>query len=624
MTPSEPVLGYGYAAPVKDFLASDDNTVLRRLEAHHGTLGPKRQPSGQQLNSWRLTIDLLRAALQEATRHMVGVDDWHLLLEYELPFEGGRRPDAIVLAGGVVVVIEFKDSPTMSSAHVDQVRAYARDLREYHSVAQRMVVEPVLLYPVDVRVVRDLGDVHVVGPSRLGDALVGLARGTQLDSRAFVEGAYAPLPTIVEAARRIFRDEPLPRLRRADSLGLEGTVHYVKDLITQTSRDGGRRLVLVAGVPGAGKTLAGLRTVYEGDTPSGGATFLSGNGPLVQVLQDALKSSVFVRDLHKFILEYGVKQRTPSQHVIVFDEAQRAWDRDMMLIKKQVDASEPELLVRAGDRVPGWCVLVGLVGDGQEIHSGEEGGLVQWSDAIEASPEPWQVHCPPRLSSTFAVQDVTTAKRLDLDRSMRSHRAEDLHLWVSYILGEELEIAADLGARLRDADFSVRLTRDLNEAKRYVTERYRDEPNALYGLLASSHAKNLTAQGIANDFQSTKRVKIHHWFNAEPEHPLSACALDQPATEFMCQGLELDMPLVCWGSDFLWNGRGWTTKAINRKIRLHDPDQIVRNTYRVLMTRGRDGLLLFVPPGAAFDDTAGALRAAGVDSVEEVAVRAAA
>jgi hypothetical protein len=215
---------------------------------------------------------------------------------------------------------------------------------------------------------------------------------------------------------------------------------------------------------------------------------------------------------------------------------------------------------------------------------------------------------------------VTSTKQLDLNQSMRSHRAEDLHLWVSRVLGEELEIAAQLGARLRESEFSIRLTRDLAEAKRYLAERYAEEPNALYGMLASSHAKNLTALGIGNDFQSTKRVKIHHWFNAPSDDPLSACALDQPATEFMCQGLELDMPLVCWGSDLVWSGSGWVTKAIKRRIPLLDPDQIVRNTYRVLMTRGRDGLVLFVPPGSAYDDTADALERAGVDSLTQIAL----
>jgi hypothetical protein len=582
------------------------------------TLGPGSGPSSQQWTSWAATVGILKQSLLAAQRLLVGVSDWGVILEWELPFEGGRRPDAVILAGAAVVILEFKDSTALSAAHVDQVRAYARDVREYHSASRGHAVLPLLLYGSEVRVVRSPEDVRIASPISLVEELAGAAAGQQLGVGEWLSGIYAPLPTIVQAARRIFRHEPLPRLRQADSLGLPGTVDYVNGIIEQTRTGAARRLVLIAGVPGAGKTLAGLSVVYghtAGDAP---ATFLSGNGPLVQVLQDALKSSVFVRDLHKFILEYGVKERIPQQNVIVFDEAQRAWDESMMQAKKGVSASEPELLVASGDRVPEWCVLVGLVGDGQEIHSGEEGGLVQWADALSASSHRWEVHCPPRLAEVFASFPVKSVGRLDLNRSMRSHRAEDLHLWVSRVLGEELDEAAQLADRLVRSDFSLRLTRDLAEAKGYLRVRYRGQPQALFGLLASSHAKNLVPLGVANDFQSTKRVKIAKWFNAPADDPNSGCALEQPATEFMCQGLELDMPMICWGSDLIWDNGGWRSKAIRRRVPLLDPDQIVRNTYRVLMTRGRDGLLFFVPPGPGFDPTADALQSAGVALVEPV------
>jgi hypothetical protein len=615
---------FGYAGSATDFVYAAEAEVLRNLEEHHMRLGPQQRPSAQQRESWRQTIDLLAKGLREAMAVHAHATQWQVLLEYELPFEGGRRPDAVVLAGSVVVVVEFKDSPAMSAAHVDQVRAYARDLREYHSVAQNVTVAPVLLYPIDVRTVREPIGVRVVGPSTVADCLTGAAEGPQLPLDTFVEGTYAPLPTLVEAARHIFRDEPLPRLKRADSNGLDGTVHYVKETIDTASAEGGRKLVLIAGVPGAGKTLAGLRTVYEARRqeeapPSSRATARLSRSCRTRF---AARSSSATSTSSSW--STASIAGTPSQRVIVFDEAQRAWDRKMMSIKKSVDASEPDLLVQAADRVPEWCVLVGLVGDGQEIHSGEEGGLGQWRQAIESSGRAWEVHCPPRLAQTFAGHAPKATKRLDLDRSMRSHRAVDLHLWVSRVLGEELDAAALLAQSLNASEFSLRMTRDLGEAKHYLAERYREEPDALYGMLASSHDKDLRALGVGNDFQTTKRVKIHRWFNAPADDPLSACALDRPATEFMCQGLELDMPLVCWGSDLRWEGAGWRTTAINRRIPLLDPNQIVRNTYRVLMTRGRDGLMLFVPPASKYDATAAALEAAGVGSLDAIAVKKAA
>ncbi|HEX7094706.1 MAG TPA: DNA/RNA helicase domain-containing protein [Acidimicrobiales bacterium] len=162
------------------------------------------------------------------------------------------------------------------------------------------------------------------------------------------------------------------------------------------------------------------------------ATFLSGNGPLVEVLRDALRSKAFVRDLHAFIKTYGLSTRVPHEHVIVFDEAQRAWDRGYMAFKHNVDRSEPELLIQVGERLPGWAALVGLVGDGQEIHAGEEAGIEQWREA--ASPplatKIWRVHCPPRLADAFKGMDVTAHDVLDLTISLRSRRADRLHDWV--------------------------------------------------------------------------------------------------------------------------------------------------------------------------------------------------
>ena len=177
----------------------------------------------------------------------------------------------------------------------------------------------------------------------------------------------------------------------------------VTALAAEAEGRGKRYLVLVTGVPGAGKTLVGLRAVYEHSSEDRVATFLSGNGPLVKVLQDALKSSVFVKDLHAYVRNYGINERQPTEHVVVFDEAQRAWDAEFMFTKKGIDSSEPDLLIGAAERLPEWSCFVGLVGEGQEIHSGEEAGLGQWAQAIRALGESdnWEVHCPPQLAHEF-------------------------------------------------------------------------------------------------------------------------------------------------------------------------------------------------------------------------------
>jgi hypothetical protein len=602
---------WAWDGSAQGFLNSESSTWLAALEEHHAGL-LRQQPSQEQRRAWIESSEMLVRALRRCQQMVVGLSGWGVVLEYELPLEGGRRPDAVILAGSTVVVVEFKSAPVFSTANIDQVRAYARDIGDYHSASRDLEVAAILASTSGQEQRRVLADVLPAGtPEQLAGALMEVAAGPQLDRLTWLAGTYAPLPTIIDAARRIFRDEPLPRIWRAESVGVHETVRVVQDRAEAARANGERVLALIAGVPGAGKTLAGLRIVYEHEDSAAPATFLSGNGPLVAVLQDALKSSVFVKDLHKAVHAYGMRGQIPQQHVIVFDEAQRAWDRGKMHTARGLDFSEPDVLIAAAERIPEWATLVGLVGEGQEIHGGEEGGLGQWADAIAAGQEHWKVVVPPRLARVFTGFDVQTDPRLDLTTSLRSRRAERLHDWVSHLLEGRLEIAHELANEIDAGSFPIRLFRNLEAAKDYARERYDDEPGKLFGLLASSHAKNLPGLGVDNSFQTTKRVQVARWFNDPADSPRSGRALTHPLTEFMCQGLELDLPVVCWGSDMLWGRDGWSIRPTKRRFPLRDPDQIVRNTYRVLLTRGRDGLVLFVPPGAVCEQTAQALIGAG-------------
>jgi DUF2075 family protein len=339
----------------------------------------------------------------------------------------------------------------------------------------------------------------------------------------------------------------------------------------------------------------------------------------VKVLQDALKSSVFVKDLHAYVRNYGINDRQPTEHVVVFDEAQRAWDSDFMFEKKGINQSEPQLLIGAAERLPGWSCFVGLVGEGQEIHSGEEGGLGQWAAAIAELPnaDEWEVHCPPQLVDQFDGLDVTEHELLDLTVSLRSRQAERLHDWVVYLLNGSADLARAVSVHARSEGFVMYLTRDLEHAKSYAVQRYGNDPNARYGLLASSHAKVPPKYGVDNSYMATSRMNVAKWYNADPDDPKSACQLDQPVTEFGCQGLEVDLSIVAWGEDFLWNGVTWEYKPVRRRYPLEDPQEIVRNVYRVLLTRGRDGFIVFVPPEQRFDATAALLGASGLSTLAD-------
>jgi hypothetical protein len=402
--------GWGWAGTAAELVETADQPLVDALTQHHSSL-LGLPPSFEQLRVWRQEAAVLRAALSGVAAVGIDVTRWGLALEYELPLEGGRRPDAVVLADGHVVVIEFKSATRVEQAHLDQVAAYSRDLSEYHAASHGRQVRAVLALPNVETPVLARDDVVVCDGASLGAVLLDLAGdGQPVSLDAWLEAPYAPLPTLVAAARRIFEHEPLPRIRRAESAHIPETVALLEALAAEARSHGQRKLILVGGVPGAGKTLAGLSLVYAASGLEADATFLSGNGPLVKVLQDALQSRVFVRDLHKFIGDYGLKGRDPQHHIVVFDEAQRMWDRRYMGKKRDVEASEPDLLISTGDRLPGWAALVGLVGEGQEIYVGEEGGLGLWANALAQSSEHWEVHGPPGIADIFPGHEVLGAR----------------------------------------------------------------------------------------------------------------------------------------------------------------------------------------------------------------------
>ena len=251
----------------------------------------------------------------------------------------------------------------------------------------------------------------------------------------------------------------------------------------------------------------------------------------------------------------------------------------------------------------------------QEIHAGEEAGIGQWRAAAmpPLATEKWEVHCPPRLASSFDGLDVTQHDYLDLTISLRSRRADRLHDWVATLLQGSLALAARHAQRVQAESFPIYLTRDLAEAKAYVRSRYEDDVDARYGLLASARTQTfLPKYGVDSSWPATKRVKLARWYNEPAGHPQSCCALEDVVTEFGCQGLELDLPIVCWGNDYLWNGTSWTIRKVRAQYPLDDAEQIRRNAYRVLLTRGRDGLVIFIPPDPTLDLTEHALLAAGV------------
>jgi len=633
---SESRANYGWESDFPSFRSAPPALIRERLSAFVVDASP------EQIRAWRDSIPPLQRQVDEVLLRDLVAAQYSAILEYELPMES-RRPDVLLLVGSGVLVLELKGKTHPSQADMDQVAAYARDLRNYHRECADRPVVPVIVPTRAHGYQQQIDGIHITGP----DALDGLVAkitaespGTPIDRGRFLaDTAYRPLPTLVEAARELFTSGELRTIHRAHA-ATAPAVDEISRIIHQAALTKSRHLILLTGSPGAGKTLVGLRTVHahylddlavervEGK-PTAPAVFLSGNGPLVEVLQYELKRAggdgkMFVRGVKDYVKRYSTaRASTPPEHVLVFDEAQRAFDEAKMreTHKSKSARSEPEQFVNFADRVPEWCVVLGLIGSGQEIHVGEESGLGQWRDAVERSPNAadWTIHAPPNIEAQLRRVQVPVEVRptLNLDTELRFHSVNDMHRFVAGLLdGADSASLSEVASTLEAEALHLRITRSLDDAKEYLRERYEDDRQARFGLLASSKDRDLIRFGVLNDFQSTKRVRFGRWYgdDEDDESGASCRLLTTCVTEFGAQGLELDAVLLGWGTDFMRSNGRWSNeraRGYKRGASVRDPFQLRLNAYRVLLTRGRDGTIVFMPPLAELDETFEFLKSAG-------------
>lgn len=623
---------YGWGAGFQKF----HDTPSRAIRVHLQDFVHDASP--EQVRAWDASIPQLQREVGEVLDHDEEAHRYTAILEYELPMES-RRPDVIMLVRGAIVVLELKGKQSPSQADIDQAAGYARDLRCYHSeCADRQVLG--VLVPTLAR--GNLGErcgIHIVGPDALDEFIARLSKESAeppvTAERFLAEDAYRPLPTLVKAARELFHRGDLTSIKRARA-STDPAVNEIARIIHEAASTHSHRLILVTGVPGAGKTLVGLRVVHAhfiddlaapraGGKPTVPAVFLSGNRPLVEVLQYVLKGAggggkTFVRGVLDYVKHYsGKRSRIPPEHVLVFDEAQRAFDAKQVQKKHkntpgfEAGKSEPEHFIEFAGRVPDWGVVIGLIGGGQEIHVGEEGGLVQWRRAIDgsATPSKWQVHGPAQVRDCFAGGPVTFNENeaLNLDTEIRFHATRDLHRFVARLLdGDDPAANALLAYSLERDSYHLRITRDLEKARSYLRERYADDPDARFGLVASSRDRDLQRFGVLNGFSATRNFSYGPWYgDQESAAGNRSCRhLADCITEFGAQGLELDAALLAWGTDLIWKGTSWSIEkaaSYRERGRVKSPHQLRINAYRVLLTRGRDGVVLFVPELDEMDAT---------------------
>lgn len=616
---------YGWKGSISSFLEITDDEIIDRLSIQHINEF-KSDPNHQQIAAWKNSLGILRTEMKKLVDHRKDSEEWVLVFEYELLREGSRRPDVVLLDGEYIIVVEFKDYDKIHTSHIDQVQEYVRDIQNYHSESRNLRVVPILIPTRWNGKPKKKKDVVITPSSSLTEKLKEITKDTKgiIDSEKWINGEFSPLPSIVTAARLIFNHRPLPQIKRAHSAGIPDTLEKLLEVVKEAEKDNEFHIALVTGVPGAGKTLVGLQFAYNyaKSMDEVGAVFLSGNGPLIEVLRHALKkgSKAFVQDIHKFLKEYGGdSDKVPKEHVWIYDEAQRAWDAAQVMRKRGHDTSEPEDFVKIADKIGSWSTVIGLIGEGQNIYVGEEGGIEQWASALKKSKKKWTVHCPKKIAHYFEGYQVDVSDSLDLSTSLRSHIAEDVHEWVRTLLEGNVDRAKEISAKMASEGFDLYVTRDLDVAKQYVKERYFGDEDKRFGLIASSKSSVLPKHGVDNDFLSTRKVKVGPWYNDSPSSEKSCCQMNSVVTEFACQGLELDMPIVCWEDDLIWKDGKWLmTKRKPRNQK--DPYSLRVNSYRVLLTRGRDGMVIFVPNETVLNEVYNLLMSAGAAELKIVDV----
>ncbi|MDO7875701.1 DUF2075 domain-containing protein [Hymenobacter sp. ASUV-10] len=578
-----------------------------------------------------------------------------MLLEVAIP-RMGKRADAVVLLADAVFVLEFKvGSTSYDQAGQDQVLDYALDLKNLHAGSHHARILPVLIatqaaayanklnsYPDGLHETLLGNAAQLAGILQLG---IAAAVGPPLAVAAWLQAGYQPTPTIIEAAQALYKGHQVTEISRSDAgaENLSVTGACIAKIIDHSKAQGRKSICFVTGVPGAGKTLAGLNIATERTRVDAQehAVFLSGNGPLVAVLREALardkvqeakqqgqriekKKAVsqvqsFIQNIHHFRDEALRLSAAPVEKVTVFDEAQRAWSAEqaskfMQQKRGQTDfnMSEPEFLVEVMDRHPDWCTIVCLVGGGQEINTGEA-GLEEWLRAFETRFPDWDLFYSSRIrDDRNYLADAAAVARLDalqaaplaelhLAVSVRSFRAERLAAFVQAVLDADLPEARRLFQEHLQSAYPLRITRQLDAARAWLRQQARGSER--YGLVASSGAHRLKPLGL----NIKDKIDAPVWFLNPADDVRSSYYLEDVATEFDIQGLELDWVGVAWDADFALRNGTWQLRKFKgtrwQQCNSADSRRYLLNAYRVLLTRARQGMVLFIPPGDTNDPT---------------------
>lgn len=631
-----------YSNSITLFIKSDVDEILGKL-----TRNSDFDLGQNQRDAWVEEINILQKVLDSYSGS--------IYFEYSIP-RMGKRIDVVLIIRSTIFILEFKvGDKEFSSSAIDQVWDYALDLKNFHSSSHDHFIAPVLiatnaknitpvisLTPQSDKVLFPIKSNPETLKSVIDDTLT-LLDGASINMNEWEKGRYCPTPTIVEAAMALYRGHSVENISRSDAgaINLSQTSEVVSEIIKLSRNKSQKSICFVTGVPGAGKTLVGLNIANkhidkENDLYS---VFLSGNGPLVAILREALTRDkvshekekgnkitkgdamrnvkLFIQNVHNFRDDCLKDEKPPIEHVALFDEAQRAWNLEQtanfMQRKKGIsdfNQSEPEFLISCLDRHPDWAVVVCLVGGGQEINTGEA-GISEWIKCLNRSFPDWNIYVSSRLTdSEYGAgkileqikthKNVFTKDELHLSVSMRSFRAEHVSLLVKQILDMNVTEAQKTLSQVK-SKYPIVITRDISKAKEWLKKQARGSER--YGMVVSSQAERLKPHAI---FVKSPMDPIH-WFLDGKEDVRSSYYLEDVATEFDIQGLELDWSCVFWDADFRYTKNGWDHRSfVGSKwnyIKKVERQMYLKNAYRVLLTRARQGMVIVIPPGDPLDPT---------------------
>lgn len=627
-----------YSNDIQSFLNQDNYSIFGEI-----TTNDQFSAEDLQKNTWNREIEILKRELSQLL-------DGHIIFEYTIP-RIGNRVDNIVIYKGIIFLLEFKvGEKRYPSYAIEQVTDYAFDLSCFHKESHNRLLVPILIstkahsVKQEIRISKDnVLETICCNEYEIAKYITEVSLKFIQDEIIpddWINSLYMPTPTIIEAAQALYLGHNVEDISRNDASAknLNQTTKAINKIIDYSKAHNRKSICFITGVPGAGKTLAGLNIAVERQkiAEDEHAVFLSGNGPLVDVLQEALarddakrnnisrkeasrKVKEFIQIIHHFRDDAISVDTPPVEKVAIFDEAQRAWDEqnltDFMKKKKHIEdfnMSESEFLISILNRHNDWATIICLIGGGQEINKGESAGIYGWFDSLRNNYPNWDIYVSDKITDdeyskghNFAEMtknmNVNIIEDLHLAVSLRSFRSENVSNFVKALLDVDIDTAKRLYEQFNN-DYPVFVTRNLHKAKLWV--RSQAKGSQRYGLTASSGAKRLRKYGI----WVQNKIEATNWFLNGKNDVRSSFHLEETATEFDIQGLELDWTIVCWDADLRFeNGDFKHLKFVGTKwqnIKSADNILYLKNAYRVLLTRARQGFVIFVPTGDETDMTA--------------------